>query len=143
MDPSTLLDPHAARLVGLWHVVAEWDQEIVEYIRWLEDLRCISVLNSLVPVKDKPMKIRWTFMRTWKELEPNSVLRCRYMLGGSNWIRTFHFEGETLIIDVTQPPIEGELLPERKLFRCHRIAVPHLPEGVEDMFNRAMAKEWT
>ena len=47
MDPSTLLDPHAARLVGLWHAVAEWDQEIVEYIRWLEDLRCISVLNSL------------------------------------------------------------------------------------------------
>jgi hypothetical protein len=75
-------------------------------------------------------------------LEPNSVLRCSYKLGGYTWIRTFYFEGECLIIDVTTCQIEAEPAVKRKLYRCHRIAVQDLPAGAEEEFNKAMARPW-
>ena len=137
-----LPDALAARLVGLWHGVADWDEDNVTYMRILEDLRYIGVFNGHVKVQDEPMKLRWQWMRVWMVLEPNSVLRCSYKLGGSTWIRTFYFEGECLIIDVTTYQIEAEPALERKLYRCHRIAVQDLPEGVEEEFDKAMAKPW-
>lgn len=138
MDSSPHLDPLAARLVGLWRAEPDWEGGFIHDIRFLEDLRYIGVF------KREPASIRWPWdtMRIWMVPEPNSVLRCRYKLGGSTWTRTFYFEGECLIIDVTTYQIEEKSAFERKLYRCHRIAVQDLPEGVEEQFSQAMAKEW-
>ncbi len=138
MDSPVPVDPLAARLVGLWHAVPDRDGGIVTYIRFLEDLRYIGVF------KREPVSIKWPWdtMRIWMVLEPNSVLRCSYKLGGYTWIRTFYFEGECLIIDVTTCQIEAEPAVKRKLYRCHRIAVQDLPEGAEEEFNKAMARPW-
>lgn len=142
MPSQDPLAPLAARLVGLWHGVPEGEWGMVNYIQWLEDLRYIGVFNGHVRVADEPMKVRWQWMRIWMELEPNSVLRCSAKRGGSTWIRTFYFEGECLILDVTTPHIEKEPVVERKLYRCHRIAVHDLPDGVEEQFIKAMARPW-
>ena len=57
-------------------------------------------------------------------------------------MRTFFYEGECLMFDVTSIMIEAEPALERKLYRCHRIAVQDLPEGVEEVFSKAMARPW-
>ena len=133
-----LPDVLAARLVGIWHAVAEWDESNVVYMRILEDLRYIGVF------KTQPVSAKWPWqsMRVWMVLEPNSVLRCSYRRGGSPMMRTFFYEGECLMFDVTSIMIEAEPALERKLYRCHRIAVQDLPEGVEEEFRKAMARPW-
>lgn len=138
MDSPAPLDALAARLVGLWRAEPDWGGDLIHYIRFLEDLRYIGVF------KREPVSIKWPWdtMRIWMVLEPNSVLRCSYKLGGYTWIRTFYFEGECLIIDVTTCQIEAEPAVKRKLYRCHRIAVQDLPEGAEEEFNKAMARPW-
>jgi hypothetical protein len=142
MDSPAPLAALAARLVGLWHAVPDRDGGIVTYMRFLEDLRYVGVFNGYVKVADEPMKLRWQWMRVWMVLEPNSILLCSGKRGGSTWTRTFYFEGECLIIDVTTCQIEAEPAVKRKLYRCHRIAVQDLPEGAEEEFNKAMARPW-
>ncbi len=129
----------ASRLVGTWHAVAEWDESNVVYMRILEDLRYIGVFER------QPVSAKWPWqsMCVWMLLEPNSVLRCSYRRGGSPMMRTFFFESDCFMLDVTSITIEEAPALERKLYRCRPIAVQDLPDGVEEEFSRAMAQEWT
>ena len=142
MDSPAPVDTLAARLVGLWHAVPDWDGGIATYIRFLEDLRFIAIFNGYVQIRNFPMKRLWQTWRIWMELEPNSVVRCRDERDGSSWTRIFYFEGECLIIGTATHETEAFPTFGRKLFHCHRIAVQDLPEGVEEQFSQAMAKEW-
>jgi len=112
----------------------DWEEGNVVYMRILEDLRYIGVFERL-PVSEK---WPWQSLCVWMD----SVLRCSYKLGGFPMIRTFFFEGEGLMFDVTNHEIKDGPVAERKLYRCRPISVKDLPEGLEEQFSRAVAKEW-
>ena len=80
---------------------------------------------------------------SWWSMNGNMAIAQIYKIGGSTWTRGIHFEGECLILDGTQPVTAEEPEPPRQFYRCYRIAVDDLPEGVEEVFDREMAKEWT
>lgn len=128
----------AHRLVGTWHAVPEFDGTDECYMRILEDLRYIGVFKRWPESEKWP----WQSMQVWMVLEPDAVLRCSYKRGGAPMIRTFFFDGECFMLDVTSPMLEEEPALERKLYRCHPTAIEELPAGVEEEFARSMAKPW-
>ncbi len=136
------LDPLAARLVGLWRAEPDWKGGMVTYFRFLEDLRFIAIFNGYVQIRNFPMKWIWQTWRGGMEMEPNSVVRCHPESGGSSWTRIFYFEGECLVIAIATHETEAAPTLGWRLYHCDRIAVNDLPEGVEEKFSEAMAKEW-
>ena len=137
MNPDSI----TSRLVGTWHAVPNFDGMVV-YFRLLDDLRYIGASYVTEKVHGRERQ-RWMGMRVWMVMESDSVLRCSYKIGGSTWTRGIHFEGECLILDGTCPATAEEPESARLFYRCHRIAEEDLPEGVEEVFDKVMAKEWT
>ena len=137
MNPDSI----TSRLVGTWHAVPNIEIDS-SYLRIYDDLRSIGVFAR--PENDMFSKLTpWQSMRVRLVLESDTVLQCSGKIGGSTWTRGIHFEGECLILDGTQPVTAEEPEPPRQFYRCYRIAVDDLPEGVEEVFDREMAKEWT
>jgi hypothetical protein len=135
MDSTEAL---ASRLVGTWHSVLISEEASESHFRFLEDLRFVSIFPWEPPHPHHP----YADMRLWCELESESVLRMRFYKESEGTVRHLHFEGETMVLQLTLKTTEGETEPRKMVWRCHRLNDEEIPEWFEEEFQKAMAKPW-
>ncbi len=132
-----------SRLIGTWQAILSFEAGRSLHFRLYDDLRYIVVFaanNRAAPARTKQT---WQSVLVGMVLESDSVLRCCYKIGGPTYTRGIHFEGECLVLTATIPATEAELNPSPQLFHYQRIATAELPAGVEEVFDREFAREWT
>ncbi len=132
----------ASRLVGTWIAVPDFEGQESSYMRFFADLRFIVIIKRW-PVSEKRP---WQAVRYFAELESESMLSSYWKTTSSRLssrlFRKFHFEGDTLIIDVTTHDKSEKPGAVRKCFHCVKVEPEGLPDGVEAEFARATELPW-